>query len=235
ALWAMFVTFLLVSPAHQLTPSLTFPCLSFFLLLRFPMYTLPDIVSKFIRRATFGLSEYDTPVLEDVDLNFKAGSLVAIVGAVGSGKSALLSAILGTIKRTSGSVDVKGRLAYVAQQPWIQNATLKENIVFTNPSDDHRFRQIVEACALTPDLDMLPEGDATYVGDRTRLFVTHSTAYLPAVDWIVFLDKGRVGEQGTYDELLARTENKFSKFLRNHSTRKYSEDHSESAAEDTGK
>ncbi|EEC02813.1 multidrug resistance protein, putative, partial [Ixodes scapularis] len=60
----------------------------------------------------------------------------------------------------------------------------------------------------------------------TRLFVTHSTAYLPAVDWIVFLDKGRVGEQGTYHELLARTENKFSKFLRNHSTRNYSEDDS---------
>ncbi|CAN8033111.1 unnamed protein product, partial [Ixodes persulcatus] len=95
-------------------------------------------------QATFAWSKQDPPVLKDVNLNVKTGSLVAVVGSVGSGKSSLLSAVLGALEKMSGSVDVQGRIAYVAQQSWIQNATLKENIIFTNSVDEDRYRKVVE-------------------------------------------------------------------------------------------
>ncbi|KAG0424169.1 hypothetical protein HPB47_000084, partial [Ixodes persulcatus] len=205
ALLASFGTFLLVNPANQLSPSLAFTCLSLFMLLRLPVYLLPEVVSRFIKcrvslkrlsefldeadlkedmvggvpeegaavtfsQATFAWSKQDPPVLKDVNLNVKTGSLVAVVGSVGSGKSSLLSAVLGALEKMSGSVDVqvseRAGIAYVAQQSWIQNATLKENIIFTNSVDEDRYRKVVEACALRPDLDMLPGGDNTQVGDK---------------------------------------------------------------------
>ncbi|CAN7998508.1 unnamed protein product, partial [Ixodes hexagonus] len=165
ALLASFATFLVVNPANQLTPSLAFTCLSLFMLLRLPVYILPEVVSRFVK-ATFAWSKEDPPVLKDINLNVKAGSLVAVVGLVGSGKSSLLSAILGALEKSSGSVDVRGRVAYVAQQSWIQNRTLKENISFTNTADEDRYQKVVEACALRQDLDMLPGGDRTQVGDK---------------------------------------------------------------------
>jgi len=68
--------------------------------------------------------------LKNIDLDIVSGSLVAVVGTVGSGKSSLLSALLGEMERCAGSVEVNGRVAYVSQQAWIQNAKLKDNILF---------------------------------------------------------------------------------------------------------
>ena len=68
--------------------------------------------------------------LQDINMRVEAGSLVAVVGTVGSGKSSLLSALLGELRRTSGSVNVHGSRAYVPQQAWIQNSTLQDNITF---------------------------------------------------------------------------------------------------------
>ncbi|CAN7950998.1 unnamed protein product, partial [Ixodes pacificus] len=107
---------------------------------------------------TFAWVSQEPSVLRDLNLSVREGSLVAVVGAVGCGKSALLNAILGTLEKVSGSVDVHGRLAYVAQQSWIQNATLKENIIFTSTANEERYQKVVEACALKPDLEMLPAG-----------------------------------------------------------------------------
>ena len=104
--------------------------------------------------------------LQDINMSVQAGSLVAVVGSVGSGKSSLLSALLGEMTRTSGSVNVHGTTAYVPQQAWIQNSTLEGNITFGKRYNRALYDRVVEACALRPDLDMLPAGDQTEIGER---------------------------------------------------------------------
>ncbi|KAI8621186.1 P-loop containing nucleoside triphosphate hydrolase protein [Chytriomyces sp. MP71] len=104
--------------------------------------------------------------LRNINLNFKRGDLVAVVGAVGSGKSSLLNAIIGEMKRENGSVVYSGNLGYAPQSAWIQNATLKENILFGNDYDEERYRATISACALEPDLRVLPAGDLTSIGER---------------------------------------------------------------------
>lgn len=137
----------------------------------------PDAVTKdktikkpiTIENGTFawGHDEEDgKPVLHNVDMEIEEGSLVAVVGSVGAGKSSLCSAILGEMEKQSGRVNVNGNIAYVAQQAWIQNATLEDNILFNNKKDEDRYSSCVRACALQSDLDMLPGGDQTEIGEK---------------------------------------------------------------------
>lgn len=92
--------------------------------------------------------------------------MVAVVGSVGSGKSSVVSAFLGEMERVSGIVNTNGTIAYVSQQAWIQNATLKDNILFGKVYDKKTYDRVVEACALKPDFDMLPAGDMTEIGEK---------------------------------------------------------------------
>ncbi|XP_067276901.1 canalicular multispecific organic anion transporter 1 isoform X2 [Pseudorasbora parva] len=106
------------------------------------------------------------PVLKDVCLDIKPGRLVAVVGAVGSGKTSLISALLGELHFLNGHININGSVAYVPQQAWIQNATLKDNVLFGSELDEERYRAAVEACALGPDLDLLPGRDQTEIGEK---------------------------------------------------------------------
>jgi ATP-binding cassette subfamily C (CFTR/MRP) protein 1 len=85
---------------------------------------------------------------------------------VGAGKSSFLQSILGDLYKASGEVVVHGSVAYVAQQAWVMNATVKENIVFGHRWDPAFYDKTVEACALLEDFAQLPDGDATEVGER---------------------------------------------------------------------
>ncbi|KAL3662988.1 hypothetical protein V7S43_011931 [Phytophthora oleae] len=104
--------------------------------------------------------------LEGVNLEIERGALVMIVGKVGSGKSSLLSALLGEMSRTSGVLEVAGRVAYVSQDTWIRNATLRENILFEQEYDAERYAQVLDASQLAMDLKALPNGDSTEIGER---------------------------------------------------------------------
>ena len=107
--------------------------------------------------------------LDDVSLKVAKGTLCAVVGAVGSGKSSLLHALLGEMEKTAGKVRVAGTIAYAAQQPWIQNATVEDNILFgTDEKDEALYNQVIEDCALAPDLEVLPAGDQTEIGDKGK-------------------------------------------------------------------
>lgn len=106
------------------------------------------------------------PTLQDISLTFDRGSLTAIVGRVGQGKSSLLSAIIGEMYKIQGSLWTSGRIAYVPQHAWILNATLRDNILFGKPYDRKRYKHILFACGLEPDIAMLPAGDATEIGER---------------------------------------------------------------------
>ncbi|XP_058792374.1 multidrug resistance-associated protein 1 isoform X5 [Phymastichus coffea] len=108
----------------------------------------------------------EKPVLRNINLQIKPGQLVAVVGTVGSGKSSLISAMLGEMEKLSGRVNTKGSIAYVSQQAWIQNATLQNNILFGKPLEKALYHRVVEACALTPDLKVLPAGDQTEIGEK---------------------------------------------------------------------
>uniref|UniRef100_A0A673I885 ATP-binding cassette, sub-family C (CFTR/MRP), member 3 n=1 Tax=Sinocyclocheilus rhinocerous TaxID=307959 RepID=A0A673I885_9TELE len=94
------------------------------------------------------------------------GSLLAVVGHVGCGKTSLVSALLGEMEKQEGQISIRGSVAYVPQQAWIQNATLRDNILFGRPYVEQRYRCVLEACALTPDLEVLPGGDQTEIGEK---------------------------------------------------------------------
>uniref|UniRef100_A0A6E8VYX2 Multidrug resistance-associated protein 1 n=1 Tax=Anopheles coluzzii TaxID=1518534 RepID=A0A6E8VYX2_ANOCL len=104
--------------------------------------------------------------LKNINVRVEKNQIVAVVGTVGSGKSSLLSAFLGEMDKISGRVNTLGRIAYVSQQAWIQNATLKDNILFGKPMDQRRYARVIEACALKPDIEMLPGGDMTEIGEK---------------------------------------------------------------------
>jgi ABC-type multidrug transport system fused ATPase/permease subunit len=106
------------------------------------------------------------PVLENIDLSARKGELSCIVGRVGAGKSSLLQALLGELWKNRGEVVVRGRVAYVAQAPWVMNASVRENIVFGHRWDPAFYELTVEACALIDDFKIMPDGDQTEVGER---------------------------------------------------------------------
>jgi ABC-type multidrug transport system fused ATPase/permease subunit len=116
--------------------------------------------------STSTLDQGGGPALVDIDLEIPNGSLSILMGRVGQGKSSLLGAIIGDMYKHKGKVRVYGQLAYVPQQAWIINASLKENILFGKALDQERYDQIIAAAGLIPDFKMLPAGDLTEIGER---------------------------------------------------------------------
>ncbi|XP_050216934.1 ABC transporter C family member 3-like [Mercurialis annua] len=112
--------------------------------------------------------DLSAPIPTLKDINFKAfhGMSVAVCGTVGSGKSSLLSCILGEVPKISGTIKLCGTKAYVAQIPWIQSCTIEENIRFGKEMDRERYDRILDACSLKKDLEMLSYGDQTLIGER---------------------------------------------------------------------
>uniref|UniRef100_A0A3B5ARC3 ATP binding cassette subfamily C member 9 n=1 Tax=Stegastes partitus TaxID=144197 RepID=A0A3B5ARC3_9TELE len=108
--------------------------------------------------------------LSDISIRIPTGQLTMIVGQVGCGKSSLLLAMLGEMQAIEGRVywSNKNRysVAYAAQKSWLLNATVEENITFGSPFNKQRYKAVIEACSLQPDIDLLPFGDQTEIGER---------------------------------------------------------------------
>ncbi|KAI1006708.1 Metal resistance protein [Podosphaera aphanis] len=123
--------------------------------------------SVIVRDGTFSWDRYSgRNVLEDINFTASMGELTCIVGRVGAGKSSLLQALLGDLWKVKGEVILHGQTAYVAQQPWIMNASVKDNILFGHHFDPAFYQKTVKACALVDDFNQLPDGDETQVGER---------------------------------------------------------------------
>ncbi|KAL4094548.1 hypothetical protein PRIC1_010209 [Phytophthora ramorum] len=105
-------------------------------------------------------------LLTNVNLEVKTGDFLVIQGTVGCGKSSLCSALLGEMEKRKGTVFVGGSVAYCSQQPWIQNMTVRDNILFGRPFERKRYDKIMDACALSSDLQSLPASDLTEIGER---------------------------------------------------------------------
>ncbi|SJL01375.1 uncharacterized protein ARMOST_04696 [Armillaria ostoyae] len=104
--------------------------------------------------------------LQDLYMTVLKGSFVAIVGRVGSGKSSILQALIGEMRRVKGEVIFGGSVAYAPQAAWIRNATLRENILFGQELDEDRLQEVISACSLERDLTMLPHGEETEIGEK---------------------------------------------------------------------
>ncbi|XP_054158370.1 ATP-binding cassette sub-family C member 2-like [Oppia nitens] len=125
--------------------------------------TIPNITT-----ITTTTTTTNNNTLIDINLDIGYGMFVAVVGGVGSGKSSLLSALIGDMELIDGSVNIaEGQtMAYVPQQSWILNATLKDNILFNKAYDPIKYSQVVSSCALQPDLRQLSGGDETEIGEK---------------------------------------------------------------------
>ncbi|XP_065303398.2 ATP-binding cassette sub-family C member 2-like [Dermacentor albipictus] len=104
--------------------------------------------------------------LNDINLNIEPGSLIGIVGFVGSGKSSLLAAILGDMHRTKGKVTCTGRVAFAPQLPNVHNMTIRDNILYGKPMDPVFYEQVIRSCQLMNDINKLQAGDMTEVGEK---------------------------------------------------------------------
>lgn len=104
--------------------------------------------------------------LSNINIEAKKGELDCIVGKVGSGKSSIIQAILGDLYKLDGEVTVHGKIAYASQVPWILNGTVRENILFGHKYDAEFYHHVLNACALSIDLKILPKGDKTEVGEK---------------------------------------------------------------------
>lgn len=105
-------------------------------------------------------------VLSNINFQVKKGELLAVVGRVGTGKSTLVSALLGEAIKAHGTVIMRGSVAYAPQKPWLLNATFQENIIFGHRFDQVFYDKVLDACSLRPDLLILTDGDQTEIGER---------------------------------------------------------------------
>ncbi|KAG2095316.1 multidrug resistance-associated protein 6 [Suillus discolor] len=182
--------------------------------------------------------------LEDINLTVHKGELVGVLGSVGSGKSSLLSAIIGDVRKTEGEVALFGNVAYAAQTPWILSALVRGDILFSHEYDEALYNLVIEACALKPNLDFLLQGDLTEVGEKAitlpsiptlpdtslimgpqgllatkaRVLVTNSISYLKYFDQLVYLRRGMILESGSYSELMSNPDSEVRKLVHGHAT-----------------
>nr|KAF6488609.1 ATP binding cassette subfamily C member 6 [Molossus molossus] len=119
-----------------------------------------------VREGTFAWSREGPPCLHRINLSVPQGYLLAVVGPVGAGKSSLLSALLGELSKVEGSVTIKGPVAYVPQEAWVQNASVVENVCFRQKLDPSWLERVLEACALWPDVGSFPAGVHTQIGEQ---------------------------------------------------------------------
>ncbi|KAI6099033.1 hypothetical protein F5141DRAFT_1144217 [Pisolithus sp. B1] len=194
---------------RPLTADVIFPAISLFMLLQFPLAMFSQVTSSVIEAMVSELQQDATtrveksslsngevvlsikggefawtksdvqPVLEDINLTVRKGEL-----------SRLLSAIIGDMRKIEGEVTLYGSVSYAAQNPWIMSATVRDNILFSHQYDEVFYNLVIEACALKPDLALLPQGDLTEVGEkgnggqraRVALAPCYLTDVLAAVD-----------------------------------------------------
>ncbi|KAG7376635.1 hypothetical protein PHYBOEH_001369 [Phytophthora boehmeriae] len=128
--------------------------------------SIPEDLAIKVESGTFTWETNAPAVLTDVNLEVKKGDLVVVHGSVGAGKSSLCSALLGELEKLDGKVCVNGKVAYCAQQPWIQNMTIRENILFGHAFDNGKYQRVLDVCGLLPDLDQFPGRDATEIGHK---------------------------------------------------------------------
>jgi ABC-type multidrug transport system fused ATPase/permease subunit len=131
------------------------------------IYTFGENVERVkVENGIFSWAKQDGTRLGPITMTVSDGELLAVVGAVGSFKSTLISALLGDPYKLDGEIIIRGSIAYVPQTPWIMNSTVRENILFGLPFDQKVYTQTIYACGLAQDFLSLIAGDLTEIGER---------------------------------------------------------------------
>ena len=110
--------------------------------------------------------QHQKVILDKLSFTVTPDKLTVVVGPCGAGKSSILLSILGEIPIVNGKIQVRGKIAYASQEPWIFAASVRDNILFGNTYDERRYKQVVHVAALERDMEIFPNGDRTMVGDR---------------------------------------------------------------------
>lgn len=127
---------------------------------------LPRGTQLEMKSASFAWPGATEPVLREISLSFPEG-LTVVCGEVGAGKTALLQALLGELDQLSGEYHRTNEMVgYCGQTPWLQSMSIRENILFAAPYEETRFKQVLEACALVPDMLTFKNGDLSMVGEN---------------------------------------------------------------------
>lgn len=135
--------------------------------------TVEEISSKSSDKSSSSIDKENTAALEkksfngfkNINLEINKGEFIMITGPIGTGKTSLLNAMAGFMKKIEGRVEINGDLL-MCGYPWIQNATVRDNIIFGSPYEKERYKEVVRVCSLQADLDILPAGDMTEIGER---------------------------------------------------------------------
>uniref|UniRef100_A0A8C2GZK3 ATP-binding cassette sub-family C member 5 n=1 Tax=Cyprinus carpio TaxID=7962 RepID=A0A8C2GZK3_CYPCA len=168
---ATFSTHMLLG--YDLTAAQAFTVVTVFNAMTFALKVTPFSV-KSLSEASVSLQDFlnmgsHLKLLSFIHLDqtlFHLGKLVGVCGSVGSGKTSLISSILGQMTLLEGTIAVNGDFAYVAQQAWILNASFRDNILFGKEMEEERYQAILSACCLRLDLALLPDADLTEIGER---------------------------------------------------------------------
>ncbi|XP_068155675.1 ATP-binding cassette sub-family C member 4 [Drosophila tropicalis] len=104
--------------------------------------------------------------IENFSTDIPDRTLTAVVGPVGAGKSSFLNVLLGEVGIDQGEALVHGKISYASQEPWVFEGTIRDNIVFVEDYNEKRYQKVVKVCGLERDLELLPRGDLTMVGER---------------------------------------------------------------------
>lgn len=129
---------------------------------------LDDSLVIDIRKATFSWGQ--VIALKDINLQVKHGELIAVLGQVGAGKTSLIQALLDEMNIRSGKIAVrKVKKAYVPQEAWLQEGSIRQNILFKYRLDKRRYSKVITKCCLETDLKLFAQGDASEVGERGML------------------------------------------------------------------
>lgn len=104
--------------------------------------------------------------LDCLSVDLAKGKLIGVIGSVGAGKSSLLQVILRELPAASGTVSIAGSLSYASQEPWVFAGTVRQNVLFGQEYEKERYAAVIKACALDKDLERLPDGDRTVIGER---------------------------------------------------------------------
>ncbi|KAG8304251.1 hypothetical protein J6590_098615 [Homalodisca vitripennis] len=104
--------------------------------------------------------------LTDLNVDIRAGQLVAVIGTVGSGKSSLLNLFLGELTKTEGKMNINRTISYAAQEPWIFSSSVRQNILFREDYNSTRYKAVCKVCELEKDFELMPRGDKTLVGEK---------------------------------------------------------------------
>uniref|UniRef100_A0A8C7J1N2 ATP-binding cassette, sub-family C (CFTR/MRP), member 9 n=1 Tax=Oncorhynchus kisutch TaxID=8019 RepID=A0A8C7J1N2_ONCKI len=182
---AVLVTFVSHALINKSKPSSSeaFAALALFHILVTPLFLLSTVVRFAVKAMVSLIPLYPVQVnggfftwgsnlstLSDINICIPTGQLTMIVGQVGCGKSSLLLAMLGEMQTLSGKVywSNKNRysVGYATQKSWLLNATVEDNITFGSPFNKQRYKTVIDACSLQPDVDLLPFGDQTEIGER---------------------------------------------------------------------